>query len=202
MREREPWSIHPDLTSDRLIAIGQLILQGRNDALDRHDPDVGADPWTLGCNAFQYQRFQISKAVTDGSFPWLSIIDPSMQFVFRIGAVPMRFYRGEADDPTPRTLRQSFPELRQFSLFPKGTEARDYTHRLAVETDIDGAVTSIKYVATNGDTPEFFWDIPLTASVAPIRPVDENPAGGVELPPPTVELPGEEDEASEQPVEP
>jgi hypothetical protein len=38
-----PWEHNPALTEDRLITIGQLIRQGRNDALDRYDPTVGCD---------------------------------------------------------------------------------------------------------------------------------------------------------------
>lgn len=195
MREREPWTIHPDLRRDRLVALGQLIQKGRNDALDRHDPEVGADSWTLGCNAFQFQRYQISKAVADGRFTWLSLIDPSKQFIFAIGIVPVRFYRGEAEEPTSRTIRQAYLELSQLSLFPVDAEAREYAHRLAVETDIDGGVTSIKYVAMIGDVPEYYWDIPLTGSVAAIHSVGVKPTKGVELPPPPVDIPGEEDDA-------
>jgi hypothetical protein len=191
MIEREPWSIHQDLTRERLVAVAQLILTGRNDALDRHDPNVGGDPWTLGCSAFQYQRYQITKAVLDRRFAWLSILDSSMQFIFQIGAVPMRFYRGDAEEPTARTLRQAYPELLQASLFPPTSEAREYAHRLAVETDIEGAVTSIKYVAMSGDSAEYFWEIPLVGVITPIRPVGVTPAEGVELPPPAVEVLGE-----------
>ncbi|MEJ1968480.1 MAG: hypothetical protein WDN03_07600 [Rhizomicrobium sp.] len=119
-----------------------------------------------------------------GRFPWLSLVDPSKQFIFKIGGVPMRFYRGAAEEPSARTLQQSYPELSQLSLFPKEAEARDYAHRLAVETDIEGAVTAIKYVALSDEGPEFYWDIPLSGSVAAIRPIGEKPAEGVELPAP------------------
>jgi hypothetical protein len=198
MRECEPWTIHSDLTRDRLIEIGRLIRQGRNDALDRFDASIGDDAWTLGCCAFQFQRHRILMACVDDRFTWLSVIDSSKQFVFGVGAVPMRFYRGAADDPSERTLRQSYPELRQLSLFPDDIEAREYAHRLAIETDLDGAITGIKYVAMSGDTPKFFWDIPLIGTVAPIRPIAGDPAPGVHLPAPEVELADEDQDKTKK----
>lgn len=195
MREREPWTIHPDLGRDRLIEVARLIAHGRNDALDRHDPNVGDNSWTLGCSAFQFQRFRISAACAGGALPWLSLIDPSMQFVFKIGSVPMRFYAGPAEEPNSRTLYQSYPELHQLSLFSRETEARAYTHRIAVETDIEGAVTAIKYVALDNDEPVFFWDIPLTAAVRTIHEVGTPLAEGVELPPPAIVVTGEDEDA-------
>ncbi len=199
MREREPWTIHADLTQPRLVDVARLILRGRNDALDRFNPGIGDDSWTLGCSAFQFQRHQILTACVAGRFPWLSLVDPSKQFIFKIGGVPMRFYRGAAEEPSARTLQQSYPELSQLSLFPKEAEARDYAHRLAVETDIEGAVTAIKYVALSDEGPEFYWDIPLSGSVAAIRPIGEKPAEGVELPAPVIQLADDDEDQAQKP---
>src|SRR3546814_13891566 len=60
-----PWEHHPALTRDRLITIAQLIQRGRNMALDRFDPNVGCTGWTLGCEAFAFQRHQIIEAAAD-----------------------------------------------------------------------------------------------------------------------------------------
>src|SRR3546814_14456002 len=75
-----PWEHHPALTRDRLITIAQLIQRGRNMALDRFDPNVGCTGWTLGCEAFAFQRHQIIEAAAD--IDWLEILDATMQFVF------------------------------------------------------------------------------------------------------------------------
>lgn len=192
MREREPWTINPDLTSDRLAAVAQLISRGRNDALDRYEPEIGDDSWSLGCRAFQCQRHQILMAHKIGLFDWLAVLDPSKHFVFRIGDVPMRFYRGPAEEPNLRTMYQSFPELAQFSLFESNSEAPEYAHRLAIETDVDGSIIAVRYVALYNGVPEFYWDIPLAGIVTPIRLVDAAPTEGVDLPTPQVRLPGEE----------
>lgn len=191
MLAKTPWDLHHDLTRDRLVAVAQLLRQGRNDALDRYDPGVGDDSWTLGCRAFQFARFRIIEAFTEAKYPWLSVHDMSRQFVFKIGNVPVRFYHGGADDPTTRTLRQSYPELRQLTLtFPEESEARYCAYRFAVETDVEGFITTIKFVALLGEVPLMTWDIPLDAIVMPLHAVDGTRAQGVELPPPTVRVPG------------
>jgi hypothetical protein len=185
-----PWDHHPALTRDRLIVIGQLIQRGRNEALDRFNPVVGCTGWTVGCEAFAFQKHQIIEAAM--LFDWLDILDPSMQFVFCIGGVPARFYRGEPEDPTARTLKQSFPELSQLSLFSEEELKKLGTHllyRFAVETDIDGSLTAVSFVVLSGEAPILTWQIPLDEAVTKISPLWVEGTEGVELPAPVVSLP-------------
>lgn len=182
-----PWEHHPALDRDRLIMIGKLIERGRNHALDRFDPAIGCTPWTVGCEAFAFQKSEIETAALDAD--WLEILDPSMQFVFSIGGVPVRFYRGEPDDPTARTLKQSFSELKQRSLFGadelvKLTSAPAY--RFAIETDVDGALTAITFVVLAGETPVLTWEVPLDEPVTKVSPLWVEGSEGVELPAPAV----------------
>jgi hypothetical protein len=157
-----PWEHHPALTRDRLITIAQLIQRGRNLALDRFDPNVGCTGWTLGCEAFAFQRHQIIEAAAD--IDWLEILDPTMQFVFSIGDVPARFYRGEPEEPnTPEPL-----------------------YRFAVETDLDGSTAAITFVILGGETPVLTWSIPLDEPVTKVSPLWVEGSEGVELPAPSV----------------
>ena len=64
MSESKPWDYHSHLTHEALVAVASLIAQGRSDALIRHNEEIGDDSWTLGCSAFQFARFQITKAAT------------------------------------------------------------------------------------------------------------------------------------------
>src|SRR6185437_5763601 len=115
---------------------------------------------------------------------------PGQQFTFRVGAVPIRFYRGAADEPHQRTLHQAYPELRQLALtFGDGRDLRGMAFRLAVETDIDGEITQIIFLALRGEAVECYWPIPLGAVVTVMHPVQESKAEGVSLPPPAVRLP-------------
>jgi hypothetical protein len=185
-----PWEHHSAFTRERLITIAELIAAGRNAALDRRDPTVGSDAWTVGCEAFAFQRFRIKDA--SEHIEWLEIIDPTMQFVFAIEGLPCRFYRGEPNEPTERTLEQSFPELNQFSLFGDDELKRlgqRPGYRFAVETDIDGSVIQISFVALSGAVPVLIWAIPLDFTGPKIAPLWSQDDQGIELPPPAVGLP-------------
>lgn len=198
MSESKPWDYHPHLTRDALVAVAGLIAQGRSDALIRHDETIGDDGWTLGCKAFQYARFQISKAAGAEGFEWLAIIDPTKQFIFKIGDVPVRFYKGEADEPSDRTLRQTFSELNQLAFTFGKEEGAGLAYRFAVETDFDGAITSIKFVGLRGESPVFVWDVPYNEAVTlpPAAPATE----GVDLPKPEVRVPGADEAAKSKPA--
>jgi hypothetical protein len=187
MIDKTPWELHPDLTEERLVKTAKLIARGRDDALARFDPSVGDDGWTLGCRAFQFARFRILEAAETSVFPWLSILDSSKQLIFKIGEVPVRFYHGRADDPSDRTLRQSFPELHQLAFsFYQESEGRDLAFRFAIDTDSDHEITSIKFVGLRGEAPVLRWEVPLAASAARPYAVHPTAAEGVELPAPTV----------------
>jgi hypothetical protein len=182
-----PWEHHAALTRDRLITIGKLIERGRNHALDRLNPDVGCTPWTVGCEAFAFQKFEIEQSALE--MDWLDILDPSMQFIFSIGGVPVRFYRGEPDEPTTRTLKQSFSELKQLSLFATDELVKLTTepaYRFAIETDVDGALTAITFVVLAGETPVLTWHVPLDEPVTKVSPLWVEGSEGVELPAPAI----------------
>lgn len=188
-----PWEHHPALTRERLVAIGQLIQRGRNEALDRFNPAIGCTGWTVGCEAFAFQKHQIIQAAAQ--VEWLEILDPSMQFVFGIGGLPARFYRGEPDEPTARTLKQSYPELDQLSLFSDEELKKlgGLLYRFAVETDIDGSLTAVTFVVLSGDAPILTWSIPIDDPVTKISPLWVEGTEGVELPAPAIGLPMREE---------
>jgi hypothetical protein len=185
-----PWLLHQDLTADRLMKVAGLIALGRSNALDRYDPEVGDNAWTLGCRAYAFGRHEIMKAIDDGGVPWLVVVDGGQQFTFRIGGVPVRFYRGPADDPHQRTLRQSFPELRQLSLaLTERPDLRGIIFRFAVETGIEGELERIIFFGMIDETVECYWEVPFSRALTVLHPVQERRDEGVQLPPPPVGLP-------------
>lgn len=198
MSKQYPWEYHPHLSEDRLVAIAKLIRRGRHDAVDSHNPRIGGNSWTRGCCAFQFGHFRILQAVVEQRYAWLSIIDDSMRLIFRIGAVPVRFYSGDAEDPTSKTCKVAEPEHNQLRLaFPdEKTSDAPMIYRFAVEQDIDGSVLAIKFVGVRDQQAVLCWEVPLpTASIVPLTPVaiaDE----GVELGAPKVGLPGDDEEVA------
>lgn len=194
-----PWEYHPDLSSERLIKVAQLLASGRGQAVDRHEPSIGCDAWTLGIEAFNFGRFQISRAAGTPGLEWLDVPDASRRLLFRIGSVPLRFYRGFASEPTARTMTDIPIELEQYPLpLEDGASLDGCKFRLAVETNEDGTVMQISFVAVRGGLVETIWPIPYENAKPLIVALDDHKPEGRELLAPVVEFPlnGEEEAES------
>ena len=113
---RPPWDIHPALSEDRLRAFVLLLAHARRDAVRLAAYDMGDDSWSVGCRAYAFGRQRLRRAAERGTYNWLTVLDESHHFVFLIEDVPVRFYRGSADDPTTRTLRRQAVEAQQLAL--------------------------------------------------------------------------------------
>lgn len=197
MTKTFPWDYHEDLTEERLVAVGRLIVEGRHLAVDLYDADIGDDGWTLGCRASQFGRFRLLAAVDSEIYPWLGVIDRSRRLIFTVGEVPVRIYRGEADEPTDRTLHQSLNELKQLGFsFDERDEGGDLAYRFAVETDVDGSALAVNFVGLRGETAVLNWDVPLGlhASAGGVGTPASEP---VELDAPSVGVRGRETKTGE-----
>ncbi|MCB4820210.1 hypothetical protein [Roseicella aerolata] len=168
---RLPWDIHPALTEERLRICARMLANARRDALAMASYELGDDPWSVGCRAFAFGRHRLMRAAASGEYPWLEVLDDSAHFVFVIGSnghgVPVRFYRGAADEPTDRTLRRQEIEAEQLSLALGETAADGLVFRFAVETGEGGRVDRVVFLALRGeDRIECFWPVPLELPAA------------------------------------
>lgn len=189
MPKNYPWDFHRDLTAERLVEVAKLLRRGRHDAVERHDETIGDDNWVLGCRAYSCGRFQIVQAHKTGTHSWLSIINPNLQFIFAIGLVPVRFYRGDADDPTVKTCRVAYPELNQLAIAFEEEVNDEVVFRFAVETDYDGSVDSIKFVGLRHTQVVLSWEVPLqTGEVIRFPLTEVTHDDGTELAAPAVGL--------------
>ena len=172
---RLPWDLHPALAEERLRICARMLANARRDALAMASYELGDDPWSVGCRAFAFGRHRLKRAAASGDYPWLEVLDDSAHFVFVIGSnghgVPVRFYRGAADDPTDRTLRRQEMEAEQLTLALGEAAAEGLVFRFAVETGAGGRVERVVFLALRGeDHVECFWPVPLDMPM---------PAGGV-----------------------
>src|SRR4051812_16951305 len=135
---RLPWDFHPTLTKERLRLCARLLANARRDALALAAYEMGDDSWSVGCRAYAFGRHRLLRVADSGSHNWLRVLDDSHHFVFLIEDVPVRFYRGPADDPTVRTLRRQEVEARQLGLALGDDVADGLVFRLAVETTATG----------------------------------------------------------------
>jgi hypothetical protein len=119
--------------------------------------------------------------------PWLTVLPETqtLRFTFTIGPVPVKFYKGDADDVPQKHLRPSFAELRQLDLAFK-SDGIDTTNllRIAIEADFSGKTTAITLVEVEeSGEPVRVFQIPLDATnilVMRSKPIN--------LEPPTLEV--------------
>lgn len=207
---RRPWDLHPALTEERITACARLLARGRADALAMADLWAGDDAWSIGCRAYSFSRNRLRRAAEAGRYPWLGILDETHHFVFLIDGVPVRFFRGDAEEPTRRTLRQQEMEAQQLAL-ALGDEGRagGLMFRLAVETDEKGEVTRVVFLALRGGEGrvECSWPVPALVDEPVVRPATRgirkrrNGASATQLPLPTAPSLQRGSQASAQPRE-
>jgi hypothetical protein len=163
-RPRLPWDLAPALTEERLSACARLLARGRADAVAMADPWAGDDAWSIGCRAYSFSRNRLRQAADGGRYPWLGVLDETHHFVFLIDGVPVRFFRGDAEEPSKRTLRQQESEAQQLALALGDAGGSDgLMFRLAVETGQDGNVVRVVFLALRGEagSVECFWPVPM-----------------------------------------
>ncbi|MBP0447348.1 hypothetical protein J8J14_21505 [Roseomonas sp. SSH11] len=177
---RLPWELHPSLTEERLTAAARLLARGRADAIASADYWAGDDAWSIGCRAYAFSKHQLARAAESGRYAWLGVLDETHHFVFLVEGVPVRFYRGDAEEPSRRTLRQQESEAEQLALALGSDGAEGLMFRFAVETAPDGAVKRIVFLALRGEAGrvECFWPVLLENGLD----VSQNSGGFLQLP--------------------
>ena len=86
--------------------------------------------------------------------------------------MPVRFYRGAADEPTVRTLRRHEAEAQQLELALGAGIADGLVFRLAIETNSGGGVERVVFLVLRGEEgdADCAWPIPLDLPAQLDRP--------------------------------
>lgn len=195
-----PWAKYPALTRERLISVASVIRNARRNTVLLHSPSDGDDEWSLGCRAYARTCFAIRQTATKNP-EWLEVLPDKqwLRFTFAIGGVPIRFYRGEPNDPPEKTFFVSYTELRQLNFASDLgiTVPRDRVLRLAIETDGDGYAAGISLVElTEEQEPIEVYEIPIaTSTEINIVPFQTK---AIDLPPPNVEPLKKDDDEEQQ----
>jgi len=183
---KKPWDYHDDLSRDHLQLVGKTLRDVRTETLKLHDPASGDTAWSFGCRVYARTTETLSRQA-ETLWPWLKVVKPPLEFIFSIGAVPVRFFHGDADHPRGNQLRVSPAEQVQGN-FAFGNAYVDLIWRIAVETNVVGETDRIVFVGMtpNGEIDCRYEIPPLDDSVsliAPNRPASKSP---VILAPPVV----------------
>lgn len=173
-----PTDVALEFHEDRLKVLAELFATCRERALERFDPAAGETAWSLGCRSYERMTYAIEQLAAAGTYPWLSIVQgrmPGEQFVFRVGAQPLKFYTGSPTRPNARTLRVDHPEIRALNLLPTddGLPPGAWVWRVAIGVDAEGHVTQVTLLqATRGGSVRNPYSIPFsrnpTGNIVPI----------------------------------
>lgn len=187
MNTFEPWTPYPPLTLERLSAIATRLRDVRQETVDKHEPQDGDSEWSLGCRIYSRSCFALRQAIAD--YDWLTILPEleNLRFSFAIGNIPLRFYKGNADDPPGKYIGITFGELNQQQLLLAidGVSLTDVVLRLAIETDEERLASNVILVEMDeaGNVTNTY-EIPFDAESSNVIPFQAPP---VSLPP--VDLP-------------
>jgi hypothetical protein len=167
-----PWEFHPALTEERLRLCARLLANARRDAVALAAYEMGDDSWSVGCRAYAFGKQRLKRVADSREHSWLRVMDDSHHFVFLIDQVPVRFYRGFAEEPTARTLRRQEAESQQLGLALGTDAAEGLVFRLAIETGVTGGAERIVFLALRGEqgNAECVWPIPLEMPVEHGKP--------------------------------
>jgi len=176
----DPWESYPMLALERLVAVGEMMREERDGAAELHNVAAGDSPWSLGCRIYSRTISRIARETLQ--WPWLRVLPEShaLRFTFAIGAMPIKFYKGEPDDVPSRSLRQSFAELRQLRMaFLENRNIAEKCLRIAVEADSSGKTTAVTLVEVDQEGfPTRMFEIPLDSQniiVMRPKPIDLAP---------------------------
>lgn len=194
MQPHQPSDLHPEFTPERLIHIAGVIRRARRAVItDVYNSQLDSR-WSIGCLAFQrIANTIVLNSKEETVTTWLGVVTNGLHFVFSIGGVPVRFYRGAFDKPAPTGQTQlNEHELRAFQLAFEGMltrESKDRCFRILYETDNETLLVSrIYFVELDKHTNEvvFAWRIPGDENdqALPITTGD----APIDLPPASVEL--------------
>ena len=169
---RLPWDIHPALSEDRLRICARLLAHARRDAIRMASYEMGDTTWSVGCRAYAFGQQRMRRVAEKRTYNWLSVLDQSNHFVFLIQDVPVRFFRGSADEPTARTLRRQHNEAQQLDLALGEDLANGLVFRLALEAGAAEGVDRVVFLALRGEEGhvECFWPVPLDEEPEQARP--------------------------------
>lgn len=186
MSRTEPWDFHADLSSDRLQLLAKVLRDIRRDTIALHDPAGGDTSWSLGCRIYARSTTMLVRAA-DQLWPWLKIVQAQLEFIFQVGDVPLRFFRGDAEHPDVTHLRAADAEAKQLE-FAFGDARGDLVWRLVVETDIAGEAADIVLIGSDskGDVGCRYPIPRLDDSISIFEPRRPVTRAGVELPPAVV----------------
>jgi hypothetical protein len=199
MSSLTPWDVTPQLSRERIEILAREATIARNSVADLHEPHNGDDPWSLGCRAYSRTCFRLERLLENQQYPWLRITRRNLYFTLFVDGVPLKFYRGRAEEPNSRTLKSGLAEALRagqtrlpFYDQEIAREEEGWFWLMAIDTDEDGRTLQVYLLQANkeGETKNIYAVVDDHIRV--VAGLSDERAEAVELPPADIGVPGDE----------
>lgn len=175
---------HPDLTRDRLALLGRIILDVWASVVRDHNPDAGDGEMVFGVQIFERCLNKVRAAALANDDAWLRSLVDRLHYVFTVGEVPLRVFKGKVSKLKGRYRRRSAVEHDAHQgAFKLHKDADDVCFRVVIEETTSAAeagkttskpsrtarVALVKYSLKTG-SPLEAWDLAtFEAIVVPVQ---------------------------------
>jgi hypothetical protein len=192
-----PWELNSALLPERLQLLAIAAQQARDGVIDlRDDRD---DAWCCCCRAYTWTRAAFAAVQQAGGASWMRTKSSGLAFTFYVGNVPMKFYRGKADQPKTSSLRSGVREMLAQSRLDfleeeiQGEGEAGWFWLMAIDTDVDGRVLDVVVFQANANKEvRYPWPVPLDGRVVSLSTVSDVRREGVDLEPAEIGIAGDE----------
>lgn len=145
---QKPWELDAALHHERITAVAEVIFDARSHVLDLRDEDNGDDNWAVGCRSNSWCRTALSKHSEAGTYPWLRVVNPNLDFLMLIDGIPVRLARDDPYTPSGKALRKaSLPQRTDYDQFyfsfPESWSLSQVHWVFIVETGTESEVLSV-----------------------------------------------------------
>lgn len=171
----QPSDVYKAFTWPRLIALAKILFDTREWVANDARPDRGDGLCGIGFRAWEQSKFFVSKAAATELSDWLSIADAGSEFKFRLDMMPIRFCRGDSEQPLPPNYATADARERaetELAFDLCGQPAFNGVFRFLVEADRRGAPLAVYLVQANeqGETVRM-WRIPREGDAGGVAPI-------------------------------
>jgi hypothetical protein len=191
---KDPSDLSPAFTWDHLKAVGQIAFDAARWVAEHVVPNDSA--CCTGLRRWDHIRSEITKAAAYKYPEWLSVPEPGALFTFAMSSRPVRFFRGDDEDPVP--VKYANP-----TLFETVQTETEFIYRYIIVVDGSSVFpTAVLFAAlNNAGEIAYSWTILINTSgeasggaSAPVAPIVA-PKAPVALPPLVIQSVAEADEA-------
>lgn len=183
----QPSDLYAPLTWDRLSTLARLLWDVRLWVANDAKPERGDRACGIGLRCWEQGVYAVALAAKEKYSDWLSVSDDTPHFVFKVASMPIRFCRGDTDEPLPKNYSYPTDMEREEIELALGKTFTGFL-RIVVEADGNGFPKAVHLaVVREGGHVTMSWQIPVVggATAGETVPI-VTPRLPIELPPLTV----------------